>query len=87
MLDGDKRKLWGFTFTLGYSRVMIAEAATDQKVGTVWADAWACRPTKPGWRICPSSLRQSRSSPLLHAYSYRDQNSGTQHRSPAVSPF
>jgi len=33
--DGDVRKLWGFTFTLGYSRSMMAEAATDQKLGTL----------------------------------------------------
>ena len=29
------RPLWGFTFTLGYSRTMMAEAATDQKLGTL----------------------------------------------------
>ena len=34
-VDGDERKLWGFTFTLGYSRAMMAEAATDQKLGTL----------------------------------------------------
>ena len=27
--------LWGFTMTLGYSRMMMAEAATDQKLGTL----------------------------------------------------
>jgi len=27
--------LWGFTITLGYSRRMMAEAATDQKLGTL----------------------------------------------------
>jgi len=27
--------LWGFTITLGYSRMMMAEAATDQKLGTL----------------------------------------------------
>lgn len=32
---GEERKLWGFTITLGYSRVMMAEAATDQKLGTL----------------------------------------------------
>ena len=31
----DERKLWGFTLTLGYSRVMMAEAALDQKLGTL----------------------------------------------------
>lgn len=30
-----ERKLWGFTFTLGYSRTMMAEAALDQKLGTL----------------------------------------------------
>ena len=27
--------MWGFTITLGYSRMMMAEAATDQKLGTL----------------------------------------------------
>jgi transposase len=31
----EERKLWGFTLTLGYSRVMMAEAALDQKLGTL----------------------------------------------------
>lgn len=30
-----ERKLWAFTFTLGYSRMMMAEAALDQKLGTL----------------------------------------------------
>ena len=30
-----ERQLWGFTMTLGYSRRMMAEAATDQKLGTL----------------------------------------------------
>jgi len=30
-----ERKLWAFTFTLGYSRRMMAEAALDQKLGTL----------------------------------------------------
>lgn len=34
-IDGVERKLSGFTFTLGYSRMMMAEAALDQKLGTV----------------------------------------------------
>jgi len=34
-LDGEERKLSGFTFTLGYSRMMMAEASLDQKLGTV----------------------------------------------------
>jgi transposase len=33
--DGRERQLWGFTFTLGYSRMMMAEAALDQKLGTL----------------------------------------------------
>jgi transposase/DNA replication protein DnaC len=33
--NGDERKLWCFTITLGYSRMMMAEAATDQKLGTL----------------------------------------------------
>ena len=33
--DGEARMLWGFTITLGYSRGMMAEAATDQKLGTL----------------------------------------------------
>jgi transposase len=32
---GEERILWGFTITLGYSRMMMAEAATDQKLGTL----------------------------------------------------
>jgi hypothetical protein len=28
-------KLWGFTLTLGYSRMLMAEAALDQKLGTL----------------------------------------------------
>lgn len=34
-MDGQEYKLWGFTFTLGYSRTMMAEAALDQKLGTL----------------------------------------------------
>jgi len=34
-IDGVERKLWGFTFTLGYSRAMMAEAVLDQKLGTL----------------------------------------------------
>jgi transposase len=33
--DGREQKLWGFVFTLGYSRMMMAEAALDQKLGTL----------------------------------------------------
>lgn len=32
---GEERMLWGFTITLGYSRMMMAAAATDQKLGTL----------------------------------------------------
>ena len=34
-LDSIERQLWGFTFTLGYSRMMMAEAALNQKLGTL----------------------------------------------------
>jgi transposase len=34
-MDGQQRTLNGFTFTLGYSRTMMAEAALDQKLGTL----------------------------------------------------
>ena len=34
-INGEERKLWAFTFTLGYSRTMMAEAAVDQKLGTL----------------------------------------------------
>ncbi len=34
-MNGRERKLNGFTFTLGYSRMMMAEAALDQKLGTL----------------------------------------------------
>src|ERR1700689_955947 len=33
--NGEAHMLWGFTITLGYSRRMMAEAATDQKLGTL----------------------------------------------------
>ena len=33
--NGVERALWGFTMTLGYSRRMMGEAATDQKLGTL----------------------------------------------------
>lgn len=35
VVDGTEQKLWGFTFTLGYSRSMMAEAALEQKLGTL----------------------------------------------------
>jgi len=34
-INGGERQLWGFTFTLGYSRTMMAEAALDQRLGTL----------------------------------------------------
>ena len=34
-IQGEEQKLWGFSFTLGYSRTMMAEAALDQKLGTL----------------------------------------------------
>jgi transposase len=33
--EGRERRLWGFALTLGYSRTMMAEAALDQKLGTL----------------------------------------------------
>ena len=34
-VGGTPRQMWGFTFTLGYSRAMMAEAALDQTLGTL----------------------------------------------------
>ena len=34
-VDGQERKLWGFTFTLGHSRTMMSEATLDQRLGTL----------------------------------------------------
>jgi transposase len=34
-MDGAVRRLWGFAITLGYSRRMWAQAALDQKLGTL----------------------------------------------------
>ena len=34
-IAGQEQKLHGFTFTLGYSRRIVAEAALDQKLGTL----------------------------------------------------
>ena len=33
--DGEKRQVWGFAITLGYSRRRWAQAALDQKLGTL----------------------------------------------------
>jgi transposase len=33
--EGQERKLWAFTFTMGYSRRLMAEVAVDQKIGTL----------------------------------------------------
>jgi len=33
--EGEAHAMWGFTITLGYSRRMMAEAATNQKLGTL----------------------------------------------------
>jgi hypothetical protein len=30
---------WAFTFTMSYSRRMLAEVAVDQKIGTLLGDA------------------------------------------------
>jgi transposase len=35
-IDGEEYRSAGFTFTLGYSRKMMAEAAWDQKLGTLF---------------------------------------------------
>ena len=35
VIDEREHPLWGFTMTLGYSRMMMAEAALDQKLGTL----------------------------------------------------
>jgi len=34
-MDGEDRNLWGFAFTLGHSRMMMAEVALNQKLGTL----------------------------------------------------
>jgi transposase len=34
-MDGQECPLWGFVLTLGYSRMMMAEAALNQKLGTL----------------------------------------------------
>ena len=34
-VEGREHALWGFAFTLGYSRMMMAEAASNQKLGTL----------------------------------------------------
>jgi transposase len=34
-IDGTEYRLWAFTFTLGYSRMTMAEAALDQKLGSL----------------------------------------------------
>jgi transposase len=34
-VNGAERQLWGFTFTLGHSRMMMAAAALNQKLGTL----------------------------------------------------
>jgi len=33
--EGQEQKLWAFTFTMGYSRRMMAEVALDQKTGSL----------------------------------------------------
>ena len=33
--EGQEQKLWAFTFTMGYSRRMMAEVALDQKIGSL----------------------------------------------------
>ena len=33
--EGQERKLWAFTYTMGYSRRMMAEVVLDQKIGSL----------------------------------------------------
>ena len=33
--EGQEQKLWAFTFTMGYSRRLMAEVGVDQKIGTL----------------------------------------------------
>jgi transposase len=35
VINGEEWRLWAFTFTLGHSRAMMAQAAVDQKLGTL----------------------------------------------------
>jgi hypothetical protein len=71
-LDGREYKLWGFTLTLGYSRMMMAEAALDQKLGTLLrmheeafrqldgADQFSLQPIagRPSYPYCDDELRK-----------------------------
>jgi transposase len=56
--EGEVHAMWGFTMTLGYSRRMMAEAATNQKLGTLPAHA---RSRLPG-----TGRRPGRDSLRLH---------------------
>ena len=47
-VDGITRKLWGFAFTLGYSRMMFARGGSGSEARDVAADARASVP--PAWR-------------------------------------
>jgi transposase len=49
-LDGKEHKLWGFTFTLGYSRMMMAGCAIDQKLARIsHADELVEERVTEGW--------------------------------------
>jgi len=43
--EGQEQKLWAFTFTMGYSRRMMAEVALDQKIGSLRMHGEAFRQT------------------------------------------
>lgn len=63
--DGEARRMWGFTITLGYSRRMRAEAATDREAGNVAPHA---RSSVPGMGCCSGgdSLRPDEDHPDRH---------------------
>jgi hypothetical protein len=47
-IDGQQCRVWGFTITLGYSLRRWAQAATDQRLGTLLR--FRLRIGKPLWR-------------------------------------
>jgi transposase len=54
---GEQCRVWGFTITLGYSRRMWAQAATDQKLGTLlWMHEAAFR----DWGAIPEEILYDR---------------------------
>jgi len=48
-LDSIERQLWGFTFTLGYSRMMMAEAGAYVMTRTIWWMTWGGHTGKGAW--------------------------------------